>query len=222
MNQIAVPTGNPGELFIPALGKKFQQVELREDDIYDTVRVLPGAVTAGTEYEFFRDIQNKNEQHTNLPQSRRIQAGDEVAVFRIGLYPRNKVGATHATSSDIAQIVDNAHFVLKFNRRIISDGPALKFPSGYGLSGASDLGAASAGNQFVSLGVPSVAAAPTLFVPQQLKDNDDIICKLRFPSASWVDNAAPAVSYNDPTIASVDGVLVSTFLRGVIKSPLGK
>lgn len=216
MNQIAVPTGNPGELFIPALGKKFQQVELREDDVYDTVQVQTGAITAGTELEFFRDIQNKNEQHTNLPQSRRIQAGDEVAVFRIGLYPRNKVGATHSSTSDIAQIVDNGHFVLKFNRRVISDGPALKFPSGYGLSGASDLGAVSAGNQFVSLGVPSVAAAPTLFVPQQLKDNDDIICKLRFPAASWV------TGYNDPTLASADGVLMSAFLRGVIKSPLGK
>lgn len=213
--QIAVPTGNPGELFIPALGKKFQQVELREDDVYDTVQVATGPVTAGTEYEFFRDLQNKNEQHTNLPQARRIQAGDEVAVFRIGLYPRNRLGATPAAMGDILQIVDNAHFILKFNRRVITDGPALKYPTGYGVSGFSNT-AAAVGQEAVSLGVPSIAAAPTLFVPQQLKDNDDIICKLRFPAAAWATN------YNDPSLAGADGVAMTTFLRGVIKSPLGK
>lgn len=215
-NQVAIPTDRPGELYIPALGKKFQQVELREDDVFDTVQVPTGAIAAGTEFEFFRDIQNKNEQHTNIPQSRRIQAGDEVAVFRIGLYPRSKTGATHAVVADIAQLVDNGHFVLNFNRRIITSGPAFKYPTGYGLSGMSDLGGVAAGNQFASLGVPSVAAAPTLFVPQQLRDNDDIICKLRFPAASWV------TGYDAPTLTSVDGVLVSAMLRGVIKSPLGK
>lgn len=214
--QIAVPTDRPGELYIPALGKKFQQVELREDDVFDTVQLASGAIAKGAEYEFFRDIQNKNEQHTNIPQSRRIQAGDEVAVFRIGLYPRNRVGATAALATDIMQVVENAHFILKFNRRIVTDGPALKYPTGYGMSGFSDLGAATPGNQAVSIGVPSVAAAPTLFVPQQLRDNDDIVCKLRFPDAAWV------AGYDAPTLASVDGVLVSAFLRGVIKSPLGK
>jgi len=180
------------------------------------VQVQTGAIEAGTELEFFRDIQNKNEQHTNIPQSRRIQAGDEVAVFRIGLYPRSTLGATAAVIMDVKQIVENAHFVLNFNRRVITSGPALKYPTGYGLSGFSDVGAAQAGASAVSIGVPSVAAAPTLFVPQQLRDNDDIICKLRFPAAAWV------TGYDKPTLTGVDGVAVSTFMRGVIKSPLGK
>jgi hypothetical protein len=211
-NNLVVPTKNPGELFIPALGKTVQQVELREDDIYDTVQVF-GAIAAGTEYEFFRDIQNKNEQHTNIPQSRRIQAGDEVAVFRIGIHPRAALGATQADVSDIKQIVENGHLDLRFNRRIITSGPAVKYPSGYGLSGFSN---ATPGSAAVSVGVPSVAAAPTLFVPQQLKDNDDIICKLRFPGAAWTTSYAP------PTVSAAPGLAVSVFLRGVIKSPLGK
>lgn len=215
MNQVAIPTKNAGELYIPALGKTVQQVELREDDVYDTVQ-LAGAIAAGTEYEFFRDIQNKNEQHTNIPQSRRIQAGDEVAVFRIGVHPRGRLGATHAAIADIQQVVENAHLDLRFNRRIITSGPAVKYPSGYGLSGFSDLGAATPGNAGASVGVPSVAAAPTLFVPQQLKDNDDIVCKLRFPGAAW------AASYAPPSVAAAPGLAVSVFLRGVIKSPLGK
>lgn len=213
--QIAIPTDKAGELYIPALGKKFMQVELREDDVFDTVQLPTGAVAKGAEFEFFRDIQNKNEQHTNIPQSRRIQAGDEVAVFRIGLYPRNRTGATAVVMGDILQVVDNAHFILKFNRRIVTDGPALKYPTGYGVTGVSNT-VAAAGQEALSLGVPSVAAAPTLFVPQQLRDNDDIICKLRFPDASWI------TGYDAPTLASTDGLTVSAFLRGVIKSPLGK
>lgn len=215
MNQVAIPTKNAGELYIPALGKTVQQVELREDDVYDTVQIA-GAIAAGTEYEFFRDIQNKNEQHTNIPQSRRIQAGDEVAVFRIGVHPRGRLGATHAALVDIAQVIENGHLDLRFNRRIITSGPAIKYPTGYGLSGFSDLGAATPGQAGMSVGVPSVAAAPTLFVPQQLKDNDDIVCKLRFPGASW------AASYAPPSVGAAPGLAVSVFLRGVIKSPLGK
>lgn len=214
MNQVAIPTDKAGELFIPALGKKVQQVELREDDVYDTVQIA-GAIAAGTEYEFFRDIQNKNEQHTNIPQSRRIQAGDEVAVFRIGVHVRGALGTANASTVDIKAVLENGQLDLRFNRRIITSGPAIKFPSGYGLSGFSQETVA-AGVNAVSNGVPSVAAAPTLFVPQQLKDNDDIVCKLRFPSASW------AASYTAPTVAAAPGLAVSTFLRGVIKSPLGK
>jgi len=212
--QIAVPTGKAGELFIPALGKSFMQVELREDDVYDTVQI-GGSIAAGTEYEFFRDIQNTNEQHTNVPQSRRIQAGDEVAVFRIGLHPRGTLGATHALTLDIKQVVESGQLTLQFNRRIITSGPAVKYPSGYGLSGFSNETAA-AGINAISIGVPSVAAAPTLFVPQQLRDNDDIICKLRFPGAAW------ASSYSPPSIAALPGLSMTVFLRGVIKSPLGK
>lgn len=213
-NQVAVPTDKPGELFIPALGKKVQQVELREDDVYDTVQIA-GTIAAGTEYEFFRDIQNKNEQHTNIPQSRRIQAGDEVAVFRIGLHPRASLGNAHAATVDIKQVIENAHLDLRFNRRIITSGPGIKYPSGYGLAGFSQE-VAAAGVNAVSNGVPSVAAAPTLFVPQQLKENDDIVCKLRFPNASW------AASYAVPAVAAAPGLAMTVFLRGVIKSPLGK
>ena len=213
MQPIAVPTKNPGELFIPSLGKTFQQVELREDDVYDTVQLTAAAIAAGTEYEWFRDIQNKNEQHTNIPNPRRIAAGDEVGVFRIGVHPREAVGDTLPSTKDVKKVFGNAHLLLKFNKRIIADGPAIKFPSGYGLSGQSNE-VAAAGLMHASVGVPSVAAAPTLFVPQQLKDNDDITAKLRFPNASW------ATGYVVPTLDT--GLLVSIFLRGVIKSPLGK
>jgi hypothetical protein len=216
MQPIAVPTDKAGELYIPALGKKFMQVELREDDVYDTIQIPNGGIAAGAEFVLFRDIQNKNEQHTNLPQSAKIASGDEVAVFRVGLYPRNKVGATHTPSTDILQVIEGSHFIVQFNRRIITSGPAVKYPSGYGVSGFSDVGAAAAGNQALSVGVPSVAAAPTLFVPQQLKGDDDIRAMVRFPAATWVSG------YDAPSLTGTDGLLLTAYLHGVIKSPLGK
>lgn len=214
MNQIAVPTSKPGELFIPALGKAIQQVELREDDVYDTVFIPAAAIANGTEFIFFRDIQNKNDQHCNLPQSGRIAAGDEVAVFRVGVHPREGIGNVLTAFADYKRLVANAALDLRFNRRIISQGPVVKYPSGYGLSGFSNE-VAAAGIAAASIGVPSVAAAPTLFVPQQLRDNDDIQCKMRFNDAAWVPGG-----YTAPTMGSA--MAVSLFLRGVIKSPLGK
>jgi hypothetical protein len=211
--QIAIPTKNPGELLIPALGRTFQQVELREDDVFDTVQLESGAIAAGTELEWFRNVEDKNEQHTNIPQPRRIASGDEVAVFRIGVHPREAQGDILPTTLDVKKVFGNAHVLVKFNKRIITDGPAIKYPSGYGLSGSSNE-VAAAGIAFHSVGVPSAAASPTLFVPQQLKDNDDITAKLRFPAAAWV------AGYTVPTTAN--DLLVSIFLRGVIKSPLGK
>lgn len=215
---IAVPGQNPGEIYIPALGKSFQQVELREDDEYDTVALASGAIAAGTELNLFRDIQDKNEQHTNIPQPRRIAAGDEVAVFRIGVHPREANGNQVPTLVDIKKVVGNCHVWVQFNRRVITTGPLVRYPSGYGLSGFSNA-VAAAGLEAASIGVPSVAAAPTLFVPQQLKDNDDIIAKLRFPDAQWLTDII-AGGYVVPTLAAEVGL--SMYLRGVIKSPLGK
>ena len=215
-NPIAVPTKNPGEVFIPALGKAFQQIELREDDVYDTIVVASGAQAAGTEYIYFRDVSDKFELDTNLPQTRRIQAGDEVAVFRIGLHPRESLGNTLPIFNDYRKIFSTSALEVKFNRRVITEGPSIKYPTGYGLGGFSDETGATA----VSVGVPSIAAAPTLFVPQQLKDNDDLSGKLRFPNGNSNAWAIAAASYTAPTLGGA--VRVSLFLHGVMKAPLGK
>lgn len=209
-SNIAIPGKNPGEVHIPALGKTFKQVELREDDVYDTIETGTGSINTGTEYEWFKNLDNKNEQHNNLPSPRQIQSGDEVAVFRIGVHPREASGNTLPVFNDYRKIIGNAHVEVKFNRRLITSGPAVKYPSGLGIAGFSDETGATA----VSVGVPSAAAAPVLFVPQQLKDDDNIYAKLRFPDASWL------TSYTAPSLAG--RVTVSMFLRGVMKAPLGK
>ena len=210
MSPIAVPTKNAGKVYIPALGKSFQQIELREDDHYDTILVASSTQNAGQEYFWFRDTTNKNEQDCSLPTPKRIQSGDEVAVFRVGVHPRECVGNTLPVFNDYRKVLGTAHVELKFNRRIITTGPVIKYPSGYGIGGFSDENAATA----VSVGVPSVAAAPTLFVPQQLKDDDDLAGKLRFPGADWISG------YAVPVMAG--SMRVTMLLHGVMKAPLGK
>ena len=209
-SNIAVPGKEPGEVYIPALGKSFRQVELREDDVLDSVLQASGSVSAGSELILFRDIDNKNEQHVSLGSSKRIPSGDEVAVFRVGIHLREAHGNTLPIFSDYRKLIGNAMLELKFNRRVITSGPIIKYPSGYGIGGFSDESAATA----VSIGVPSAAAAPTLFVPQQLKDNDDVNGKIRFPDASWI------TSYGVPVLTGA--VVISCFLHGVMKAPLGK
>lgn len=209
-SNIAVPGKNPGEVYIPALGKSFKQVELREDDIFDTVERIAGSIGAGTELHLFRDIANKNEQHCTLQTSRRIQSGDEAAIFRIGVELPCAIGNTLPVYADYRKIAGNAQLELIFNRRLVSTGPVIKYPAGYGIGGFSDETGATA----FSIGVPSVAASPTLFVPQQLKDDDDIKGKLRFPDAGWI------TSYAVPVLAGA--MLFRVFLHGVMKQPLGK
>ena len=203
---VAVPGKEPGEVVIPALGRSFKQIELREDDIYDTVQVASGSISAGTELVLFRDLTDKNEQHTSLKASRRIPAGDEAAVFRVGVHVRQALGNDVPATSDHLKLYENGLFDLKFNRRQVTIGPLLKYQSGYGLAGNA--------SGTTSNGVPSAAAAPTLFVPQQLKDDDDINGKFIFPGGAWI------TSYTAPSLGARN--ILSAFLHSVIKSPLGK
>lgn len=210
---IAMQGKNPGEIYIPALQRSFQQIELREDDVHDTEDIPSGAIAADTKFQLFQAISDKNEQHTSLKQPRKIPAGDEAAIFRIGFHVRGATGNARASFSDIQKVIENGVLQVKFNRRIITEGPAIKYQSGYGLGGYSDESGATA----VSVGVASAAAAPTLFVPQQLMDNDDLNGMLFFPSAGWLPSG---FSYVVPTLGAA--LTFSVFMRAVLKSPLGK
>lgn len=133
-----------------------------------------------------------------------------MAIFRIGLHPREAVGNTLPVFADYRKVIGAAHLEVVFNRRPITGGPVIKYPSGLGMGGFSDETGATA----VSIGVPSVAAAPTLFVPQQLKDDDDVKSKLRFLAADWISG------YVAPVTAGT--LRITLLLHGVMKNPLGK
>lgn len=212
---IVQPTGKPGELNIPALGKTIRQVEWREDDIYDTVLVTAAAQTPGTSYDFFAvNLDTKKPQHANVRNLRRIASDNELVMFRIGLHPRGYVGNAEGAFADIKKVAENGIFKFSLGDRLVAEGPAIKFQSGYGLGGFAATTANNTTQGAISFGVPSAAAAPVLLVPQEITSADELNGSLRFESAAWVSG------YVDTTPGAVVGM--SCFLHGFIKKPLGK
>ena len=207
---IAVPTKNAGELFIPALGRTIQQIEWREDDFYDAVQA-PATITAGTTLELFRDLAAKNLQHTNLRTQRRIPAGSELLLARVGVHLAQAFGDTLPTDADLIKVAHDATLSFKINDRLITEGPLFKFQSGYGMTGSTT----RTGTGVVTTGVPSAAAAPSLFVAQPVGDTDDLNGQIVFPDNSWLGGgtAMPVPSVR---------VVAQCFLHGIIKKPQGK
>jgi hypothetical protein len=215
MAAVAQAGKEAGTLFIPALNRTIKLVEWREDDFYDTITTatdttaVAAAVSAGASFEFFRDLANKNLQHTNLRTARRIPAGSEFIMSRIGVVLNQAFGNVLALASDILKVAYAATLSFKINDRLVSEGPLFKFQSGYGVSGTSTETAISA----LTLGVASAAAAPTLMVAQPVQDDDDLQGTVDFKSISWSTNAA---------MPTVKGLGVTLMLHGYIKKPQGK
>lgn len=206
--ELIVPTGEAGVYEIPALGRKVKLVEWKEDDYYDSVFQLAGAIAAGTQLEFFRDLANKNLQHTNLARSRNINAGDELVMSRIGLHVAQSVGVLISFGDDINMIAHTGSFTMKIGKtRIIAEGPVYKYQSGLGVTGSTT----DTDRSYVTLGVPSAAAAPQLLVAQPVSDKDDLYGTLAFLNAAWV------TGYTVPTLNQVS--VITAFLHGLINSP---
>lgn len=214
MAAIAQAGREAGSLFIPALGKAIKLVEWREDDFYDTVvtgdvSAAAATVTAGTSLEFFRDLASKNLQHTNLRTSRRIPAGSEFIMSRIGVVPNQAFGNVMASPTDLVKHCYAATLTFKINDRLVSEGPLYKYQSGFGITGSTtqnDTGLAT-------IGVPSAAAAPNLMVAQPVQDDDDLVATIDYKSNSWATNAV---------MPSVKAIGITLSLHGFIKKPQGK
>ncbi|MDO8688544.1 MAG: hypothetical protein Q7R39_00780 [Dehalococcoidia bacterium] len=204
------PTGNAGELYIPALGQTIKLVEWREDDFYDSVQQAAGLVTAGTSLEVFRDLTNKNLQHTNLKTQRRIPAGSQFIMNRIGVLIAQSAGSILCTAKDILRVAYSASLTFKINDRLVSEGPIVKYQSGLGITGGSTENAVSA----MTTGVASAAAAPNLLVSQPVMDDDDLQATIDFKSNTWLATTAL------PTLDVAP--VFTTMLHGFIKKPTGK
>jgi hypothetical protein len=209
-SNLVMPGADAGTLVIPSLGRTIRLVEWREDDFYDTVQVGT-APAAGTSYEFFRDLVSKNIQHTNLRTQRRIPAGSEFILTRIGLLVHQALANAAALDLDMIKLAYAASLTFKINDRLITEGPAVKFQSGLGVTGSTTRTTTGV----VTLGVPSAAAAPSLLVAQSIKDDDDLQATLDFKDNAWITGGSAM-----PTFAA--GPAVSLMLHGLIKKPQGK
>lgn len=205
------PTKNAGEFFIPALGRTVQLIEWREDDYFDSVTQASGAVTAGTSLELFRDLSNKNLQHSNLKKQRVIPAGSEFVMNRVGVLIHQCFSNTVPVVADILKVAYNSSLTFKINDRLICEGPLYRFSTGYGVTGATTENAVS----LATVGVASVQSAPTLLVAQPVKDDDDLNGTIDFKSDSWITGSAVM-----PTLAG--RMVLTCVLHGLCKKPQGK
>jgi hypothetical protein len=215
--------GEPGRFFVPALGKVINIVEFREDDKYDTIEinastpvVPPFTVTAGQQFTFFRDLQNKELIDTNFTTQRRLPAGEEMLIERIGVSVPTARGNITSKPSDIKKVAENAYLKFQINRKDVIEGPLIKLPSGYGLSGNT----VETDQGIVSIGVPATASVANLRKPQFITTEHDVDGVMTFLSRTWLNTVTATAASQQPTLESP--VLVKLWLHGLIKSAATK
>lgn len=214
MNQLPLlqPTGEAGEFLIPALGQKVRLIKWKEDDYYDTVYRAAGAITAGVVLKFFTDtVTSKNLQHTNLSTQRRINAGSEMVMSRLGVLIGQAIGNAIVDGDDVLKVAYAGSLRMTIGKeRIIAEGPLVKYQSGLGMTGSTTVG----NRQILTTGVPSAAAAPSLLVAQPINDKNDL-----FADVTFADGATLNAAVVNPTLTGA--VTLSIFLHGLIKDPTG-
>lgn len=222
--------GQPGLFRDPSDPNKIINIrDFREGDKYDTVAIPTGTITAGTEFIFFQNFQNKREVDTNLKTPTKLSSGESMILDRIGLYVRSSTGITFPTPQDYKSVVDNAYYRLNINGLLQDEGPAVKFPSGYGLYGNTN----ESGQGIISIGVPATASAARLIRKQLLNQNHELEGKLTFFSRQWLVTPAgpfPSVASTQPSVLTTTqtdppvaaGLLITNFLHGLIRSAVSK
>lgn len=203
--------------------------DFREGDKYDTVVLPTGALAFGAEFIFFQDIQNKRSTDTNLKTPSKLSAGESMVLDRIGLSIRSSTGVAFPAPQDYKTVFDNAFYRLEINGLLQDEGPAIKFPSGYGLYGQTN----ENGQGIVSVGVPATASAARLVKKQLLNQNHELRGFLRFDPRGWlttgvgapfsVGAATPVITVQSSQATPENcGLLVINWLHGLIRAAVSK
>jgi hypothetical protein len=196
--------------------------DFRESDKYDSVLIPPNeAIGTGVELTFFSDLQGKRSTDTNFATQRKLSAGESMVLDRIGLYFRLAVGDSITSGRDIMKVVENSYYKLTINDILQEEGPAIKFPTGYGLYGNTTENNTS----IMSLGVPATASAARLIKKQMLNQNHELNGILRFDPRTWCSAPSPAGFTNTVTVVqpTLDTALIITnYLHGLIRAAVTK
>lgn len=207
--------GQAGTFVVAGTNTVIKLVEWREDNVYDTVELAPTGTltpTAGATYEFFDSLANKKKRDTNLNKAHALPAGWELIITKMGCYFQLAAGNNLQTPADAKKFYENYSVVAKINDTPIADGWVLGYQTGIGLYGQTTENAQGV----IAPGTPSIGAAPTLLVPQEVNDSHDIRATLYADSMSW-STTNPA----QPTFSSAPGFCKFIF-RGFLKRPLSK
>lgn len=208
--------GQPGIFKDSETGQYLNVRDFRETDKWDTVAIPAGEIVPGTQFIFFADIQSKRETDTNIKTPRKLSSGESMVLDRIGLYFRLVTGDIVTVPRDIKKVVDNAYYRMKINDLLQAEGPAIAFPSSYGMYGnttESDAG-------IVSIGVPATASASRLVKRQLLNQNHELEGLLRFDPRSWLQQQQPPIPYLNPVLEQP--LLITNYLHGLVRSAVTK
>lgn len=208
--------GQPGLFRDEQTGQVLNIRDFRESDKWDTIAIPAGEIVPGSQFVFFADIQGKRETDTNIKTPRKLSSGESMILDRIGLYFRLVVGDVVTVPRDIKKVVDNAYYRMKINDILQDEGPAIKFPSGYGMYGnttETDAG-------IVSIGVPATASAARLIKKQLLNQNHELEGLLRFDPRQWLQQQQPPIVYVNPS--TEQPLLVTNYLHGLIRAAVTK
>lgn len=212
--------GRPGKFLDTGTGKVLDISDYREDDKFDTVIIGDGqgggaTLTPGEQFIFFRDVAQKRKIDTNFSQQSRLSAGEEMIIDRVGLTVRDATGNVLPTPSDVKKLVSDAFLRFEVNQILLIEGPAVKFPSGYGLYGNT----VENGQGIVSIGVPSTAAALKLLKTQLITAEHEVQGYLTFYDRNWTGgdlNAADRMPvFSQP-------IFCTAWLHGLIKQAVSK
>ena len=215
--------GQPGLFRDTDTGQVVNIRDFRESDKYDSIIIPAGeTITTGTEIVFFNDVQGKRETDSNIKTPRKLSAGESMVLDRIGLYFRLAVGDSISSARDIIKVAENSYYRLTINEILQDEGPAIKFPSGYGLSGNTTENNLS----IVSLGVAATASASRLIKKQMLNQNHELNGLLRFDARNgWTNSSNPAgfstqVSVTQPSLTNP--LIVTNYLHGLVRAAVTK
>lgn len=214
--------GQPGLFRDSDSGQVVNIRDFRESDKYDSV-VMPAqeTINVGVQFEFFANLQGKQNTDTNFKTQRKLSAGESMVLDRIGLYFRLAIGNQLTTGRDILKVVENCYYSLRINEILQDEGPAIKFPSGYGMYGNTTENNMSV----LSLGVPATASAARLIKKQMLNQNHELSGILRFDSRSWMTAPNPSGMQNTVTVVQplLDTALeVTNYLHGLVRAAVTK
>jgi hypothetical protein len=214
--------GQPGLFRDTDTGQVVNIRDFREGDKYDST-VIPSqeAISTGTEVTFFQDIQGKRDTDSNIKTPRKLSAGESMVLDRIGLYFRLAVGNSITSGRDIMKVVENCFYRLKINDILQDEGPAIKFPSGYGIYGSTTENNTS----IMSIGVPATASAARLIKKQMLNQNHELDGLMRFDPRTWTAQPNPAGFANIVNVVqpTLDTALITTnYLHGLIRAAVTK
>lgn len=198
--------GKPGH-FVDASGVITVLTEARETDRYDTVQLAAGAITAGKTLKFFRDLNDKNELDSNIPEAGKLVTGSErLLLERIGVSIQASNSTLLTTGADYKRLMCAGYLEVKLNKFVIEEGPLEKFPSGYGLSGQTTDNASS----IVNVGVPSAAAIKPLVEQQLITDSHTVNAQIIFQDRAWL---------NTDTMPTTDNQnVIRLYMHGILES----